>query len=85
MRAEKMILSILQQMVSKPDEVQLARSNDNRGVVLTLTSNASDAGIIIGKGGETLNAIRKLALIVGRWDKESVRIVYNDPAGNFRK
>ena len=85
MRAEKMILEILKQMVSRPDEIQLVRSNDNRGVILTLTSHTNDAGLIIGRNGDTLNSIRHLARIVGNWEKETVFIVYNDPKGEYKK
>ena len=84
-RAENLIIGILKQMVSKPDELSIVRSIDARGVLLTLTSNPDDAGLIIGRQGDTLNSIRQLARLIGYKDKETVFVVYKDPKGEYLK
>ena len=84
-KAENLILGILKNMTNYPDDLKIVRTMDAQGVLLTLSSNPLDAGLIIGREGSTIKSIRQLARIVGMQDKETVFITYQDPAGNFKK
>lgn len=53
---------IVKALVSKPDAVVIDESESPEGVVLTLTVAPEDMGMIIGKGGQTIKAIRKLLI-----------------------
>ena len=84
-KAENLILGVLRQMTNHPDDLKIVRTLDAQGVLLTLTSNPLDAGLIIGRNGDTLNSIRQLARIIGGHEKETVFVKYEDPAGNYKK
>lgn len=84
-KAESLVLGILRQMVNHADDLKIVRTLDAQGVLLTLSSNPLDAGLVIGRGGDTLNSIRQLARIVGQKDKETVFIKYEDPAGSYKR
>ena len=84
-KAELLIIGILKQMVNHADDLKIVRTLDAQGVLLTLSSNPLDAGLIIGRNGDTLNSIRQLARMIGTRDRETVFVVYQDPAGHFKK
>lgn len=52
-------------LVNNPDKVNVERSVDERGVLLSLTVDASDIGRIIGKNGTTAQSIRSLLRALG--------------------
>lgn len=54
---------IVKQIVSKPDLVIVEERNEDGRVNLTLTVDPEDMGIVIGKMGQTIKAIRKLLII----------------------
>lgn len=58
-----LVLYIAKQLVTKPDEVSIEELADERGLNLVLHVSPDDMGIIIGKSGQTIKAIRKLLLI----------------------
>jgi predicted RNA-binding protein YlqC (UPF0109 family) len=57
---EKYLYNIISPIVSLPEEISIIRQVDDKGVLLSLTINKADMGIIIGKDGDTARAIRKL-------------------------
>ncbi len=57
---------IVKQVVNNPDDVQIEEQTDNDEVRLKLILNPEDMGIIIGKGGQTIKAIRKLLMVRSR-------------------
>ncbi|MBI2019154.1 KH domain-containing protein [Candidatus Daviesbacteria bacterium] len=59
-------------LVTKPDAVSIDEQIDNGNVNLFLTVDPSDMGIIIGKSGQTIRAIRKLLTV--RAIAENVRV-----------
>lgn len=63
--AEQVFLeSLIKSLVSKPDEVKLARKVDELGTLYTVSVAKEDVSRIIGKGGETAKSIRGLLRIV---------------------
>lgn len=63
---------IVKSLVSKPDAVATRELRDNGNVNLTLSVNPDDMGLVIGKGGQTIHAIRKLLTV--RAIAENVRV-----------
>lgn len=63
---------IVTSLVTKPDAVLIDEQSDNGEVNLMLTVDPSDMGLVIGKEGKTIRAIRKLLTV--RAIAESVRI-----------
>lgn len=63
---------IVQNLVTKPERISIDEQNDGGAVNLTLTVDTGDMGIIIGKNGQTIRAIRKLLTV--RAIAENVRV-----------
>lgn len=70
---------VVKNLVNKPDDVSIDRKIDEMGVLLTLKVNPSDLGIVIGKQGRTIQAIRVLARIVGAKNNARVNLRLESP------
>ena len=56
---------IVKTLVNNPDKVEVERTIDEKGVLLTLTVDPEDIGRVIGKRGVTAQAIRVLLRALG--------------------
>ena len=56
---------IVKALVGNPDDVQIERTIDEKGVLLMLTVNPEDLGRVIGKRGNTAQSIRTLLRALG--------------------
>lgn len=72
---------IVKQMVSDPDAVEVVRTIDEMGVLITLKVAKEDMGRIIGKGGQTAKAIRVLLRVVGSKNNARVNLKIIEPDG----
>lgn len=72
---------IVRSLVNYPDDVQIDRSIDDKGVLLELTVNPKDLGRIIGKQGATAQSIRSLLRTLGLKNdaRYNLKIVDNSP------
>jgi uncharacterized protein len=72
---------IIKQLVSKPDEVSVEEETSQEGVTLFVKVAQEDMGLIIGKAGATIKAIRKILTIRAMADKVRVnlRLVDDNP------
>ena len=59
------LIALVHPVVTKPEAVSVIKSNDEQGVLYTLKVADEDAGKVIGRNGETINAIRLLLRQVG--------------------
>ncbi|HDZ18827.1 hypothetical protein LCGC14_0641620 [marine sediment metagenome] len=59
----KMVLSA---MVSRPDEIEVEKKSDEMGVLYTVRMAKEDRGMLIGRGGINVNAVRTLLRHIGR-------------------
>lgn len=57
--------SIVKPLVNKPEDVIIESSTDDRGVLVLLFVAKEDLGRMIGKKGETANALRSLLRVLG--------------------
>ena len=51
---------IVENIVEHTDEIQIEKKDDELGTLLTLEVHPDDMGIIIGKKGSTVNALRSV-------------------------
>jgi len=72
---------IAKAIVSNPDAIQVERTVDERGVLLTLKTDPTDMGYVIGRKGQTAQAIRTLLKIVGTKNNARVNLKIYDPEG----
>jgi len=78
---------VVKQIVSQPDQVSAERTTDEMGVLLTLKVDPADMGYVIGRKGQTAQAIRTLLKIIGAKNNARVNLkIYEPdkaPAGGF--
>lgn len=70
---------VVKQIVELPDEVEVERTVDEMGVLLTLKVSKDDMGKIIGKSGQTAKAIRILLRIIGSKHNARVNLKIVEP------
>ena len=75
---------IARSVVSNPDAVTVERTVDEMGVLLTLKLDPVDMGYIIGRKGQTAQAIRTLLKIVGAKNNARVNLKIYEPEGSRR-
>lgn len=63
---------IVTNLVTKPEAVSIEELNEEGNLTLNLTVDPSDMGLIIGKSGQTIRAIRKLLTV--RAIAENIRV-----------
>lgn len=71
---------IVKNLVTKPDEVFVEEMNSEEGTNLKLKVDPEDMGLVIGKMGQTIKAIRKLVLIRAISDNQRVNLELSEPA-----
>lgn len=76
--------TIVKSIVGNPNDVVVDRTIDERGVLLTLKTNPADMGYVIGRKGQTAQAIRILLKIVGAKNNSRVNLKIYDPEGGAR-
>lgn len=62
---QQFIEYIVKSLVGHPDDVQIERTIDEKGVLLELTVNPEDLGRVIGKRGATAQSLRTLLRALG--------------------
>ncbi len=75
---------IVKSIVDVPEDVVVDRIVDERGVLITLSVNPKDMGMIIGRQGSTAKAIRTLLRVVGARNNARVNLKINEPEGSER-
>lgn len=70
---------IVQSLVTKPDAVKIDEQRQDGDVSLNLTVDPADMGIIIGKNGQTIRAIRKLLTVRAIAENVRVNLQLNEP------
>jgi uncharacterized protein len=72
---------IVRNLVSKPDAVVIEETSSAGNVELMLTVDPEDMGLIIGKGGQTIRALRKLLTVRAIAENVRVNLQLSEPAG----
>jgi len=71
---------VVKSLVGNPDDVEVERTIDEKGVLLTLTVNPDDLGRVIGRHGVTAQSLRTLLRALGTKNsaRYNLKIVNND-------
>ena len=72
---------IISNLVSKPDAISIDEKSEDGNVDLILTVDPTDMGLIIGKNGQTIRAIRKLLTVRAIAENVRVNLQLVEPAG----
>ena len=72
---------IVKSLVGNPDQVQIERRIDEKGVLIELTVDPEDLGRIIGKRGATAQSLRTLLRALGTKNdaRYNLKIIDNGP------
>ncbi len=75
---------VVKSIVDHPDAVQISRSVDEMGVLLTMKVHPEDMGQVVGRQGSTARALRTLLRIVGMKNNARVNLKIEEPEGGRR-
>jgi len=75
---------LVKAIVDHPEDVKIERKVDEMGVLLSLRVHAQDMGQVVGRQGQTANAIRSLLRIVGIKHDARVNLKIEEPEGSTR-
>lgn len=73
---------IIKLIVTEPDQVEITRTIDDLGVLITLKVSKEDMGRVIGKDGQTAKAIRTLLRAIGSRNDTRVNMKILEPEGS---
>ena len=76
---KELLESILKALVSKPEEVKVTKTVDEMGVLLAVELGEGDAGLVIGRQGKTIQAIRAVMGSVGAKNRARINIKLEVP------
>lgn len=65
MKEVEFLQYVVENLVNHPGDIQIECTDDELGTLLTLRVNKEDMGIIIGKSGNTINALRSVLRLLG--------------------
>jgi len=78
---QEFLEKIIKMIVNHPEAVKVERTVNEMGVLLTLQVDKEDMGLIIGRKGQTISAIRNLLRIVGLKNHAWVSLKLLQPEG----
>lgn len=81
---KEFVETVVKSLVGNPDDVEVKRSVDEMGVLLSVSVNPEDMGIIIGRNGRNARALRTLARVVGAKNDARVNLRIEEPEGGKR-
>ncbi len=65
MQEVEFLTFLIEAIVEHRDDIQIEHTQDELGTLLTLKVHTDDMGIIIGKKGSTINALRSVMRLMG--------------------
>ena len=78
-KAKDFVLKIVRGIVNKPDDVRVEATEDEMGVLLRVSVNKEDMGIVIGRQGVNAGAIKILAKLYGYCNKLRISVKIEEP------
>ncbi len=73
---------IVKHIVQFPEFVEVTRTVDEMGVLITLKVHKDDMGKIIGKAGQTAKSLRILLRVIGSKNNARVNLKIVEPDGS---
>ncbi|MBT6068610.1 KH domain-containing protein [Candidatus Peregrinibacteria bacterium] len=70
---------VVKQLVDNPTEVKISRRVDELGVFIMVSVAKEDMGKLIGKNGQTVDALRVLLRVMGAKDNNRVNLKVVEP------
>lgn len=80
--AENYLTHILTGLTSRHEDIRVAKSADEMGVLLTVSLAKEDMGKVIGREGSMAQAIRRIMRAYGRSRNQYINLKIVDENGN---
>ena len=71
--------TIIKALVRNPDQVEVVKTRDDMGILLSVKLADGDAGRVIGKKGMLIDSIRRVIRSVGRTEEARVNVKLDVP------
>lgn len=71
--------TIIKALVRNPDQVEVSKTRDDMGILLSVKLADGDAGRVIGKKGMLIDSIRRVIRSVGRTEEARVNVKLDVP------
>ena len=71
---------VLASIIEDKDQLHIEGTTDDLGVLLTVRVSDRDMGKLIGKGGQTVKALRTLLRIIGGNARQRINLKILEPA-----
>lgn len=81
---EEYLESIVKPLLGSPDSFKVAKTIDDRGILLTVDVALEDMSHLIGKGGQNVTSIRKVLSLYGARNNAKISLKVNEPPGSRR-
>lgn len=76
---QEVLENIIKALVNNPDEVKIQRIIDEMGVLLKVKLHPQDMGLIIGRRGETIQAIKTIVKAIGIKNYARINLKIEEP------
>lgn len=73
------VKSLVSELVDNKNDVQIYKTMDDQGILLTVFVNPSDMGMLIGRQGNCISALRTLVKCIFKKQNKNVYIRVHDP------
>ena len=73
---------VVKAIVDNPEDVEIERTVDEMGVLISLKINPADMGQVIGRQGSTAKSIRTLLRVIGAKSNARVNFKIVEPEGS---
>lgn len=70
---------VIASLASHPEDIDIQKTIDNLGVLITLQAHKDDMGRIIGKNGQTIKSIRTLLKVIGAKQEQRINLKILEP------
>ncbi|MGE4443701.1 MAG: KH domain-containing protein [Candidatus Altimarinota bacterium] len=74
MKEVEFLQFIIENLVQNKGDIQIERTEDELGILLTLKVNKEDMGVVIGKSGNIVTSIRALLKILGSKTNQRINL-----------
>jgi predicted RNA-binding protein YlqC (UPF0109 family) len=78
---ESFLRHLLSGIVLQPEHMRLARTEDQRGILFRISLTKSDMPLLIGKAGQSINAVRHIMKMY-RKDGTNISLILEEPASD---
>lgn len=78
----ELVKLLVSELVDNKNDIKVHKTTDDQGTLLTVFVNPSDMGLLIGRQGNCINALRTLVKCIFKKQNKNFSIRVHDPKRN---